>query len=288
MDAGEFLDLNDERNKVGFKVVRERLLTSKGLDTNKDAMVRPDNNIVLGVITRNHDILPYAGIMDWMVNSFMDMNIPFDLKESVLIGGGKTLYQEYVSPDFEIKSPDDRRISPLVIVNASYNGSYLHIYFGVYNWATKSGVLTGKLIDNITVRYNSSILANTISNEIKSNLDKFTSVSEVFKQLSEASYDNFMWGVIEQDDLNFTFKKEMLKDLAMRGLIELSKDTFTNADLMDEDPTDLIATINTGAEFNGMNAWEYYISLMDIATHKMRSVSSRLSSFRGISKVFSV
>lgn len=275
-----FLDLNDERNKVGFRVVRERLLTSKGLDTNKDAMVRPDNNIVLGVITRNHDILPYAGIMDWMVNSFMDMNIPFDLKESVLIGGGKTLYQEYISPDFEIETPDDRRISPLVVVNASYNGSYLHIHFGVYDWVSRSGVLTGKLIDSITVKYNSSILANTISSEIKSNLYKFTMVSDSFRKLSSMSFKDTFWEVLNQRDINFTFKKEMLKDLAMRGCVELLKDTFVSADL--EEPDDVVSIIDDE------NAWEYYLSLMDIATHKMRSVSSRLSSYRGISKVFNV
>jgi len=283
MSNENFLDLSEERNKVGFRTVRERLLTGGGLDTNKDAIIRPDNNTVLGVVTRSHDVLPYANIMDWMVNSFMDMNMPFDLKESVLVGGGKSLYQEYVSPDFEIDSPDaNGKISPLVVVNASYNGSYLHIHFGVYRWSSTSSTLTGNVIDSITVRYKSSIFGSSISSEIKNRLDKFTEVSAVFRKLADESFEDYLWDTIKQKDLNFTFKKKMLLDLAAKGCVDIEKDSFVNANLVEEDPKDII-TIN-----GDMNAWEFYTNLMYIATHEMRSVSARLSSYNGISKVFNV
>jgi hypothetical protein len=100
----DYLDFNDELGKVSFSWKREPLFTSSGSNTRRDAIVRDTSNEVLGVVTKQHEIISYNDLMNWMLETFSKLNLPVKLRESHLTSGGKNLYQEYIIPDVVIKT----------------------------------------------------------------------------------------------------------------------------------------------------------------------------------------
>jgi len=274
-----FLNLAEEREKINFGIEVEQLHTKNGIDTQKDAVIRIDNNVVLGVISRKHIIIPYVEVMDTMLKAFTELGLSFQLNESSLLSHGKSLYQEYVIPEIEIVSPDSQKITPLIMVKASYCGVLLSIEFGTYRWSCANSILIGKSINKIVVRGGTSILHNSVINDLKNSLALFVSVGDLYRELNEKDFSDYLWKLLTVDNENVLFKRAVLTNLDNEGAI-ISHGLSTEQML--ENPQEAI-TIE-----NSISAWTFYNVATFSATHETRSVGSRISAYELISKVFGI
>jgi hypothetical protein len=183
------IPLGAARAEVDFPFVRENLITEENnYGAGRDAIVRTDEEKSLGIISKKRAIVPYADIMDWVVDEFTGSSIPFKLKNSVITSKGE-LHQEYLF-DFPFEAPDDEDIAPRVVVKGSYIGRPLEIAFGTYRFVCSNGALVGNTFESIILnsRDISGMSNFMLREDIKRGLDSMDSVSKKYKTMIDTPH----------------------------------------------------------------------------------------------------
>ena len=290
----EGLDLNLIRNEVSFPIHREKVVTEEGTSVDNTAVVRKidGEKKVLGLVSQDRMLLPYADIMDWMVEEFQNSGTEFKLRESSLIKGS-TLFQQYIF-DGDIQNPDGYDISPMVIMKASYTGTPLKLDFGTFRFVCSNGVTVGETISSLKVKSSDlpNLLRYSLREEIKLKLQQMTGLTQRYNELQNVKMDNFLTTMILDPEIPSLFKKDVVYNLESKGIAEIGNQSFLKGKHLSTSKFTPDRSFNTpdGEEIfrlvGDQSAWNLYNDSTEIATHRTRNEFTRMSYYNSISRVF--
>lgn len=277
----QVLDFVAVKKEVSFPIRRERLKSDPAaLDPIKDAVIVESTNKILGVIPRKTDVLLYPDLMDWLANAFTELNLPFNIRESKLTNDGAHLHQEWIVNVDNINDPDGKKMLPTVFMHTGYIGGSTKLEFGTFRLVCSNGAKVGQVITRIVVKPQQSVLTSSIKDDMKMSLDKFARVSDLYKGLNDKEMNPILFKVFMEELFSFEYKKEVIEFMVSDKTIAVSE-KYTKNDLLIHPET--IVMIQ-----KMQNAWYLYNVLTAVATHKLRTVSARYSTYKNISELFGI
>ncbi len=275
------LTLSEEREKISFPVERKRLQTKEGQKISKALVLNSSTMQKMGIVNLKKPVLEYPDVMDLVTTEFDRAGLPFKLRESTLLGKSLNLYQEYLF-DREMETPDGNGMSPMAILKSSYVGSPLELFFGTYRFTCSNGAMVGETIEKVKVGSKVQSLLNTsLKDDISYSLDKFSVVSNLYKELDSESMNPYLELFLADIYVSTGIKKLLLKKLSEEGDIIVIKDKVQKNDFFME-PEELYEIREK------VSAWVLYNMVTQLATHKPRSAQGRFGNYKQISKVFGV
>jgi hypothetical protein len=286
-NAVEEVNKTDARRELDFPVERIPLVTEPTPHERVDRLLvqrtnpSEDEPKKLGIVksTRNH--IPFPTINDWVQRELDKANMKWKLKESTVTKKGE-MYQEYLF-DQGIDTPDNEGMSPLLIVKGSYISTPMEAHFGTYRFVCSNGVMVGETIEKMVVKPNvQDLLQNSIVDELRTRLDRFQQVGQLYKKLDEENFQLYLWSVFADEYLGVKIKKEVLTLLQQEGSVEVTKEKIRSSDF--ENPENLIQVVDDAS----LTAWGFYNMVTQIATIHSKSVGSRMSNYKRVSKDFFV
>jgi len=276
--------VDEARANIAFDVERDSIITESGIKTNKDLIVKTEGKIPLGIISKNHTLIPYGDSMDFVTSELAKNSIDYKIRESLLIPNGN-MYQEYVL-DVPMGAPDGQLINPMIIVHGSYKYQPLKIIGGTFRFVCSNGVMVGETIKSIAISANSgpNVLQSSITDELQSMVEKFDTVSQRYIELAEKEYNKLLASFVMINSLSVTFKQFVMTSLVEKGLITMKVEHLNNKSLQGKTPSQVFKH----EEGSGFSAWEFYNILTDAATHKIASAQTRTHVYKVISNMFNV
>jgi len=285
----DFNDMNsiavdEAKSNIAFNVMRDPIITESGIKANKDLIVKTDGQVPLGIVSKNHTLIPYGDSMDFITSELAKNSVDYKIRESLIMPNGN-MYQEYVL-DMPMGNPDGQMINPMIIAHGSYKYQPLKIIGGTFRFVCSNGIMVGETIKSIAISANSgpNVLQSSITDELASMLQKFNTVSQKYVQLAEENYNKLLASFIMVNSLSVNFKQVVMAALVEKNLIKMKVEQLNNKSLEGKTASQVFKH-ETGAEFS---AWEFYNVLTDVATHKVSSAQTRTHVYRVISKMFGV
>lgn len=275
------IDIQEALREVSFEIKREPLRTKDGIDPGKDVILRADNNTILGVLGVKKEIIPYAQTVQWVGEAGLKLGLNPQLHTSKLSGEGARLYQEWVldAPGV-INDPDGNPINPMMFVESSYAGGSTQFSFGTFRLICTNGAKVTKIFDRIMIKAGAELLTDTIPESIKYMVDRYARVSDMYKKLSEKSFNPLVWQIFMEQAISMALKKELIQYMVTDGIAS-TPEKYNKRELLVH-PEQIVQVQKD------VSAWYLYNVLTAIATHKARTVSARSAAYRQISKAFDV
>lgn len=277
----EKMKIKEVLSEVGFPCRRDLLYAKDQKDTDCDALVREDTGKILGVIPRVREVLRYDDLMLWLEGAFDELHLPYYLRESKLLGEGKSLYQEWViNLSDAVEDPDGSPIWPMVRLKSSYTGGSTFLDFGTFRQVCSNGAILGEIIKKIVVYCKTKILSTSVAGDIKMSLDGYARVAGLYKNLQEKEMNPLLWQIFMEEALSFAFKKEIINYLLTDQVVSIAEN-YSKNDLLIH-PDQVVQVLKN------QDAWFLYNVLTAVATHKLRSVSARSIAYTKISNIFKI
>ena len=289
------LDLEAERNKISFPVSRETQLSETHQFVskfNRIAVPDPDNigkTIPIGEVPVNRPYIPYGDTMDWIVQEFENMEIPFKLRTSIIEKKNFNLYQEYIF-DQVVTPPDGDGIAPMVIVHGSYvKGPPLAFYFGTYRFICSNGAIvsTGRKTHISVNSHNwSAIQTRGIHDDFRSALDHYSDVSNFYAKLTTVPLSETIDGIFKPKLIPFCIRKKVVGLLEEDGIVAINlpinkPDGEKYKALKEED----FFTPNFMTVTGEASTWDAYTRFTDIGS-KLSSTNRILIACKSIDRIF--
>ena len=289
------LNLREVKNEISFSVEREDVFTEHDDRISKKAVTRftPEGKKVLGLTSPKRQIIPYGDMMDWVVNEFDGLGIPFKLTESSLVKKSDDLFQNYVFGT-PVDNPDGQNISPMLILRGSHVSTPLRIDMGTFRFVCSNGVMVGNTISSIVVKAKDldGLLRFGLRDEIRHGMDAMTEVSKRYDELASEEMEGYLMSLLTEASVPVALKKGMVDHLSYKGTIEMQTTrNLKNNDFFSLRLHDDGAVVNKEGESifqiqEKQSAWRLYNDATEISTHNARSESARSFFYKTISDVF--
>jgi hypothetical protein len=216
------LDLAKARQQIAFPVTRETQLAENtkfisGFNRISVQNIQVPNGLIpIGEVPVNRPYLPYAETMDWMIEEFQEIGIPFKLRTSVIDKKSYGLYQEYIF-DQPVLPPDGEGIAPMVLVHASYTkGSPLSLFLGTYRFVCSNGAIVSAG-DRTGISVNSrnwgDLSARGFHDDFKDAFDHYTDVSKFYARLNSVPLSETAGEIFTPKLIPFCIRKKIVGQL---------------------------------------------------------------------------
>lgn len=188
----------------------------------KKAVLRGDNNHVLGVVSDNYTLLPHGDVIE----AFRAALSTYDFEERIQVAkGGAHLFATYKLNAIKVEVRPDDIVSLQFVVKNSYDGSAtLQIMLGAYRLVCSNGMVVGKQFFNFSQKHvggNTDIKAEAIQERIGNLIGQF---EKVLPRLQEMSRTAAL--APEQGDI---FTKDQIKGIPVY-LLALAKEEYARAE----------------------------------------------------------
>lgn len=280
IERAEVVTRDTMMEEIAFPITREELLSEDGLHTGKDALIRKDKDLVLGVIPSKKDIVFYPQLVLWLEESLDTLKLPFVMNEHALIRDGSRLYQEYVIQKSLEDTPDGNDLSPMVLLDSSYATGNSIIEFGTFRLVCSNGAKVRETIQSLKMRSVQGSLGSASREDLKDSLLQFAKVALGYKELAEKPFHPIIEMYLLDESISFAFKKAVIEMLISEGQASLGKDLSKKALL--DNPMDVFDSVEP------IDQWMFYNILTAVATHKAKTISSRSTAYRKISELFGI
>lgn len=261
-------------NEHDFEVVREPLPLSDGIDTMHDAIVRADNRTVMGVVSRDYQLVKHVEAIDF-VRSMFPAETYKTQEKIVSYAGGKRL-------DYTLTLPTMRALvvgeefDPMITVRNSYDlSSSFSLWFGVKKLSCENGAYVTKRA--YAVRLNHAyhnIEFDRIRQPVLTKLE--TVVSRLSDRLSQMGTKDglaYLVPFIFESVVATKYKEAVLAVEEMRGKIEVVRDD-----------QDRITEIKPTRDL--LTAYVVWNALTFVATHKVEAMQVRRDIDAEIARLF--
>ena len=277
----EGLDLDTALKAVDFPVVKEDLQTEAGQKVCRSLLTRTDTGEKLGIVSSKRPILRYGEMVETLTEEFARAGLSYKLRESSLYGKHHNLYQEYLF-DQEIESPDGEEMSPMAIIRGSYVGAPMNLNFGSFRFTCKNGAMIGKVVGQIKIGAKAErILSSSLRDDIQYNLNRFATVSQLYKKLEEESMHPYLQLIFADAYVSTGIKKLVLESMQENGYVSILKEKVRKEDF----GKDLKELFEVKQE---VSAWVLYNVMTAVATHKPRTAQGRFMGYKQISQIFGI
>lgn len=281
-------DTGEMMKEIDFPYHVERAVgDDSNLYTTKDVVIRDDEELPLGLISRKRTLIDHKEIAGWVLDELKRTQIPFKLRDYAVNKKGD-VYQEYVF-DKGIDTPDGESMSPMLIAKQSYISTPLEIYMGTYRFVCSNGAMVGNTIESLKVKPNemNGLLQTSLQNDLEFRLNRFSRVSEIYKDMGGQKFDEVLFQILISEVLPTMLKKQTLQLLADQGLVNiLTEDTIKSPDFANE--TSVKALYNPTESSEALTGFFLYNLLTQITTHRARSATARVMQFNSVSNFFGI
>lgn len=251
------------KERYDFKIKREKLKTSEGIDVGKDALIRVDTKQVLGIVSPDkYKIVTHKAAIE-SLGEVLDKVGGFTLSSVDTILGGAMMYAKFKSDrEYEIGKLDDGKpdlISPVFTVSNSFNRYMSLIYdMGAERLICSNGLKIFKRMPRIRNFHVGKVNPIRMVGEFEKILDKFEKEDiKKYEILTKAQVTSkFLLNIIKDENLNWKFKDQVLEALSKDGYFELNG-------------VDESKKIETEKQFNlkQIQAWYLYNVFTYVLTH---------------------
>jgi hypothetical protein len=228
------LDLAKSRQQIAFPITREtQLAENTGFVSGfsrisaQDALA-PNKLVPIGEVPVNRPYLPYAETMDWMVNEFQEIGIPFKLRTSVVDKKNYGMYQEYIF-DRPVTPPDGEGIAPMVLVHASYTkGSPLSLFLGTYRYVCGNGAIVsagGRTGISVNSRNWGDLSDRGFHDDFKDAFDHYADVSKFYARLNTVPLAETVTEIFTAKLIPFCMRKKVAGQLEEIAAISVNVTT---------------------------------------------------------------
>ena len=291
------LSLSETRKQIELPVMREDMLSVKNKIPSSYEMVllkRGKEVNPLGEVKVNRPFIRHEELMDWLCEEFDKLGFGFKLHKHQLSQGNFSLFQQYLF-DYDIKTPDDREISPLVFIKNSFvGGPALELHFGTFRYICTNGAIhEEKELQHITANSNNwnSLRQNGLLGRLETALNSYTRVSEFFNHLYSIPLSDKFGKLFSPGLLPIGLRKQILASL------ELSQDISINIDIPKKNARiksrylkeeNLINIANSISLTSDLSLWDVYNRFTSYSSNQLESGSGILNANRHIDNAFSV
>lgn len=291
------------KGNVSFSYELEKAVSDvTGLGVKRNAIFRTDagekgdEKVLLGLIPDDRPVISYSEITDWICDQLDRTGVGYKILDSKVYGKSSKMQQRYVF-DMDIENPDGYSLSPLLIVESSYSGLPVGLEMGTYRFICSNGVTVGGDIferTKITARRLQDFGSITIGDVIRRGLDKITALKDVYQNLENQSWIEYMMTFLDSERVDVEFKKHLVEFLSLEGTIApLTDKTLKNEDFHGS----VLISSDTIANRKGeailqldvnknKTAWGLYNDMTYIASHESSSIPIRDRTYHMISEVF--
>jgi hypothetical protein len=289
------LDLVKARQQIAFPVTCEtQLAESSKLVSGFRRVSVPDVQITnklipIGEVPVNRPFLPYAETMDWLLDEFMEIGIPFKLRTSVVDKKSYGMYQEYIF-DQPVTSPDGEGIAPMVLVHASYiKGAPLSLFLGTYRFVCSNGAIVaagGKTGISVNSRNWGDLSDRGFHDDFKNAFDHYADVSKFYAKLNSVPFSETVGEIFTPKLIPFCIRKKVVGQLEETGTVSVNittdrQDGEKFKSLKEEDLLNP-AAVSVNSD---VSTWDVYNRFTNIGS-KLSSSNRVLIACKSIDRIF--
>jgi hypothetical protein len=281
----EVKDISHELEGLSkLKFRREKAISGDShLNVKRDVIYNEEGDKLLGFISQKRQTVRHEKIMDWVINSFNRVEVPYQMKTSQVYHDGGSYYSEFVFNE-PINDPDGYALYPMALVNTSIIHKPLTIEFGIHRFICSNGCHIGNSVEKIGVnaRQLNGLMSGTLEDDISGRLNQTRNVSEKYKSLMDnTDFADVTKDFLLDEKVPMGLKKRTMNYMEKDNMIHLTTPKFKAIDLAEL----------KGAVFEQMKdstAWYLYNSATNVATHEARTVNSRKALYQSISNFFEI
>lgn len=241
-------------SNLNWTVRSENLVTTGGLPVGGKAIIRNDNNTILGV--HGNDYQPYQNEQLFELLYKITQSTGLELHNDGLFGGGKKVYVQFKSSDLKIG--DDTVHGFLTGIN-SFDGT-TSLCFGA---------------SSLTVSCSNTFygVMKALQNKIKHTKNMLINLDDVLKRIDQSLIEEkFIFDHIKRFSEVRMTQKEM--DAVIRTMFAIPKEqSLTDFDALSTRKQNQIATFKTAAGIEiadkGDNLWGLFSGVTRYTTHNL-------------------
>jgi len=151
---------------IEFAVGRQDLFTKSGIAVPRQALIRTDNNSVMGIVSPEYKIVTHKEALDKSI-SVVEQLEDLKLQKIITTKGGSRMFATFESQKEYIIDNGDNLKLRLTLTN-SYDGALKYGFIiGAYRLVCKNGLRTGKDIFAVRQKHTSGLNINAIMNSAR-------------------------------------------------------------------------------------------------------------------------
>lgn len=271
------------RKKYDFPVERERLFTRSGILVNKDAIVRTDENKVVGVMSHDeYQLITHTEAMNMAID-LLDGTDGWSLDKVKLVSDGGLMESEFVSSnEYEIISEIDGKpdsVRPSLKVINTYNGWYpLDYLFGGNRKVCSNGMRAFKSIFSLGCKHIHASNLEVLKEDLVRALDSFGKDIQYYQKMANLQASKKVVLNILKDD-----------KIAINIRFEAAKQMFVDGSILNIEDRKQFAEVRNGERIIKMgqfSMWYLYSVMTYVLTHKVKSIDGRYVRDMAVGKHF--
>lgn len=177
--------MGNDIEKINFDVVRKKLITVDGDETNRFAIMRKDTNGILGVVSDAYNIIEHKVAFKAADEALKKLG-GFSLKKLELTRTGSRMYAHFEQDKEMSVGGGDDLIRPTLVMTNSLDGySRFGFMLGAYRLVCKNGLMAGVSLMNINVKHTANVDVNDVAEKGKESLELFgTEVMPIWNRMN--------------------------------------------------------------------------------------------------------
>ena len=290
------LGLAETRAEIKLPILREDMISVENDIPSSYQMVlyKRDKELTsIGEVKANRPFIPHEELMDWLCEEFDKLGIKFKLRRNSVRQNVFSLFQEYLF-NYNIDTPDNQGISPLVYVKNSFvGGSVFELHFGTFRYTCTNGAIHTEEISHITANSKNwkSLRENGLIGEFEKAFSSYGNISNFFRSLYETPFKDRFDKLFTPGLLPIGLRKQALASL------ESSNDIIVNIDVPNKKVKtksrylkefDLINIRDTISLTGNLSMWDVYNRFTNYTSTQLESGTGIVNANRHIDHAFTV
>ena len=292
--VSEELNLAETRAQIKLPVIRENMISVKNKIPSSHQMVllKGDKELkLLGEVKANRPFILHEELMDWLCEEFSKLGMAFKLRSNTVQQKVFSLFQQYLF-DFEINTPDNKGISPLVFVKNSFVvGSAFELHFGTFRYTCTNGAIHTEEISSVTANSGNwkNLRTNGISGAFDNAFTSYRNVSDFFSSLHAMPLSDKFEELFSPGLLPIGLRKRALASLESSNDIIINIDSpkkkaRTKSRYLKE--SDFVNIRDTVSLTGDLSMWDMYNRFTNYTSTQLESGGGVLSANRHIDHAF--